>query len=77
MCVFTLNRYFYLSTSSATSVRADSSVLEEIQALCAHKATPQRYYVATYLVCPKHSSGQCNAMSHHHTRYDRHDIRIL
>ena len=24
---------------------------------------PLRYYVATYLVCTKHCSGQCNAMS--------------
>ena len=34
VCVFfTLNRSFYPSTSSTTSVRADSSILEEIQVL--------------------------------------------
>ena len=34
VCVFlTLNRSFYPSTSSTTSVRPDSSILEEIQAL--------------------------------------------
>ena len=30
--------------------------------LCGHKSTPQRYYVATYQVCSKHSSGQCNVI---------------
>jgi len=46
---FTLNRSFYASTSSATSVRADSLNLE-IFKFCGHKATPQRYYVATYVM---------------------------
>ncbi|MEP4441846.1 MAG: hypothetical protein ABJ059_00070, partial [Hyphomicrobiales bacterium] len=43
---FTLNRSFYPSTSSTTSVRADSSTLERYK-FCGHKATPHRFYVAT------------------------------
>ena len=39
------------STSSTASVSADSSVLHQKRhKLCGHKATPQRYYVATYAV---------------------------
>ena len=59
-----LNRSFYMSTSSTTSVRADSSALliEEIQVLWSQS------YATEILSChvqvySKHSSGQCNAMS--------------
>ena len=38
---FTLKRSFYSSTSSTTSVRADSSNLERCK-LCGHKTTPRR-----------------------------------
>ena len=70
LCVFsfTSNRYFYPSISSATtSVRADSSILllmEEIQVIMWSQsyATEILLYVATYQVCGKHSSRQCNAM---------------
>ena len=73
VCVFfTWNHYFCPSTSSTTSVRTDSSILEEIQVMCSHKGTPQRYFVATYLVCSEHSSGQCNAMSSYWKRQARH-----
>ena len=48
MCVCS----FYPSTSSTTSVRADSLILlnrtEKRYKFCGYKATPQRYYVATY-----------------------------
>ena len=40
---------------------------------CGHKATPQRYYVATYAV----STAVGNAKPCHHPGYDRHDIHIL
>ena len=76
VCVFfTLNRSFYPSTSSATSIRADLSILEEIPwyKLCGHKATPQIDYVATYAV----STAVGNAMPCHRTRYDRHDTHNL
>ena len=33
VCYLTLNRFFYLTTSSTTSVRADSSFLPEIQVM--------------------------------------------
>ena len=68
ICVFvTLNRYFYPSTFSTTSARADSSILERYK-LCGHKTTPQRYYVATYAV----GSGQCDDMSSYWIRQARH-----
>ena len=41
---FTLNRSFYPSTSSTTSVRADSSILDR-DTFYGHKTTPKRYYV--------------------------------
>ena len=41
---FTLNRFFYPSVSSATSLRADASILERCK-LFGHKTTKQRYYV--------------------------------
>ena len=72
VCVFSmLDRSFYLSTFSTTSIRADSSVLERSK-FCAHKPTPQRYYVATYAV---RTVG--NALSCHQTGYDSYDIQIL
>ena len=61
VCVFfTLNRYFYPSTSSATSVRADSSILEEIHVLSSQSHATE---ILRCHVCSKHSIGQCNAMS--------------
>ena len=49
VCVFlTLHRYFgffYPSTSSATGVRAYSSILQSCK-LCRQRTTTQRYYVA-------------------------------
>ena len=48
LCVFfTFNRYIYPSTSSTTSVRADSSIPDERYKRCGPKTTPhQRYYIA-------------------------------
>jgi len=68
-CVFfTFNRSFYPSTSSTTSVRADSSILERYK-LCGHKTTPQILHCC--LVCSKQSR-QCNAMSLYWIRQARH-----
>ena len=72
---FTFNRSFYLSTSSKTRIRADSSILKKRYKLCGHKDTRQRYYVATHAV----STVVGNAMPCHQivNRYDGHDIDIL
>ena len=66
VCVFfTLNRSFYPSTSSTTSVGADSSIVEEIQVLWPQSYAPEilRCHLPGTLVCSKHCSWQCNAMS--------------
>ena len=61
MCVFfTLNRCFYPSTSSTTSARTDSSILERYE-LFVHNTTPQRYYIVTFQVRSKRSR-QISAM---------------
>ena len=79
MCVFfTLNRSFYPSTSSTTSVRADSSILlliEEIQVLWSQSYAIEilRCHVPGYAV----STAVSNVMPCHHSRYDRHDIHII
>ena len=72
VCVFfTLNRSFYPSASSTTSVRADSSILEEIQVMWSQGYATE---IATYAI----STAVGNAMPCHHTGYDRqHDIHIL
>ena len=60
VCVFfTLNRSFYPSTSSTTSVRADSPILEEIQVMWSQSYATE---ILGCHVCSKHCSGQCNAM---------------
>ena len=68
--VFTLNRFFFPSTSSTTSVRADFSILEEIQILRCH--VPGIWYAVSRVG---------NAMPCRHTdnRYDIlvHDVHIL
>ena len=70
VCVlFTLNRSFCPSTSCTTSVRAESSILEEIQVMWSQS------YATEIRLCPvssKHSSGQCNAVSSYWVRQARH-----
>ena len=66
---FTLNRSFYPSTSSTISVRADSSILEEIQVMWSQSYATE---ILRCHVCSKHSSGQCNAMSSYWIRQARH-----
>ena len=62
VCVLHITRSFYPSTSSTTSIRADFSILEEIQVLWSQSYATEvpRCHV---LVCSKHSSEQCNAIS--------------
>ena len=65
---FTLPSYFHPSAFSTTSVRADSSILEDIQVMW------PRYYSTEILrcqVCSKHS-GQFNVMSSYWIRQARH-----
>ena len=55
VCVFfTLNRYFYPSTSSTTSIRTDSSILEEIHIMWSQSYATE---ILRCHVCRKHSSG--------------------
>ena len=73
MCVFfTLTRSFYPSTTSTTSVRADSSILEEIQVLWSQSYATEilRCHVCTTIVSTA-VSGECNAMSSHWIRQAR------
>ena len=76
-----LYEYFYPSTSSTTSARADSSILEEIQVLWSQSyATEILLYVATYQLPGTWYSVNTavgNATSCHLTIYDRNDIHIL
>ena len=53
LCVlFTFNRSFYPSTSSTTSVRTDSSILDRYK-FCSHKTTAQINYFSCTLLCSK------------------------
>ena len=63
------HRSFYPSTSSTTSVRADSSNLVERYKLYGHNTTPQRFSTLLrtwYQVCVKHSRqrNQCRMSSY-------------
>ena len=63
--IFILNRSSYPSTSSTTTVRADSSILliGEIQVMWSYKNTPQRNYNTWYcLGMQQAQSRQWNAM---------------
>ena len=60
-CVFftIINRSFYPSTSGTTSVRAVSSILEEVQLLWSQRHATE---ILRCQVCSKDSCGQCNAL---------------
>ena len=77
VCVFfTLNRPFCPSTSGTTSVRADSSILEEIRVMLSQSYAT----VAEISTLPRtrHAVNTMgNAMPCHCTGYDRHGIHIL
>ena len=62
-----LNRSFHPSSRTA-GVRADSSILEEIQVMWSQSYATE---IIPSHVCRKHCSGQCNAL------YDRHHIHNL
>ena len=52
LCVFfTLNRYFYLSTSNTTSVRADSPIPRELQAIVVTTLRHSRDAINTTETC--------------------------
>ena len=63
VCVFfKFNRSFYPSTSSTTSLRADSSILEDIKVLWSQSYATE---ILRCHVCSMHCSGPCKAMSLH------------
>ena len=64
---FTLSRSFYPSISSTTSIRADSSILEDIQVI--YVVTKLRHRDTTVSCCAVSKSRQCNGMCHR-TGYD-------
>ena len=71
LCCHILNPFTYQSTSSTTSVRADSSILEPGSSLCGHKTTIRSRYTA--LLCGRQSR-QHKSVSRHRTGYDRHTL---
>ena len=74
MCVLYYVKPLFLPVhiESTTSVRSDSSILEEIRVPCSQSYAAEILCVDMYAV-----STVGNTVSCQHTGYDRHDIRLL